>query len=99
MHPSTRTQWFTGVFQVVIDRSALHEVGDFLAHRIDDDVRHADRSGDGRALSYAIGRRDLLAVFRRDIDSRPWAHAEVGRYLLRTARLYRGHPDYREWWD
>lgn len=86
------------MFQVVIDRSTLHEVGEFVAHRIDDDVRRADRAGDRHALSYAIGRRDLVAAFRHDIDARPWARAEVGRYLLRTARLYRGHPDYREWW-
>lgn len=86
------------MFRVVFDRSTLHAVGDFVADRIDDDVRRADEAGDKPALSFAIGSRDLVALFRRDIDQRPWARTEVGRYLLRAARLHRDHPDFRAWW-
>jgi hypothetical protein len=80
------------------DQRTLHELGDFVAQRINDDVRAAEAVGYERAVSYAHWRRDLHAEIQRDIDERPWARDEVGNYLQRAARLYRDHPDYREWW-
>ena len=82
----------------MLERSTLHDIGQFVMARIDDEVRRADEAGDKPALSYALGSRDVVAAIRRDIDARPWARDEVSRYLLRTARLHRRHPEYREWW-
>lgn len=80
------------------DRVILREVGDFLAHRIDDEIRAADEAGDKTAISYAIGSRELLSRAVRDIDARPWARREVANFLLRWARLHRTHPDFQYWW-
>ncbi len=80
------------------DQRTLQELGRFVAQRINDDVRAAEELGDDQAVSYAHWRRDLHAAIQRDIDERPWARAEVENFLQRAARLYRDHPDYREWW-
>jgi hypothetical protein len=87
-----------GCVQAVTDRGLLREVSDFLAQRVDEEIRRADEAGDKAALSFALGSRDLLAGVTRDIDARPWARTEVGNYLLRQARLHHGHPDFRSWW-
>jgi hypothetical protein len=78
--------------------ATLRELGTFVVHRIDEDARAAEQTGDDRARSYAQWRRDLFTQLRRDVDERPWAHAEVGNFLRREAQLYRDHPDFREWW-
>ncbi len=83
---------------VVVDRATLHELGDFVARRIDDELRRADESGDRAALSRARASRDLLTTMRRDLDERPWAHREIGNYLLRAARIRSDHPEFRFWW-
>jgi hypothetical protein len=80
------------------DQRTLHDLGQFVAQRISDDVRAAEELGDDQAVAYAHWRRDLHASIQRDIDERPWARAEVERFLHSSARLYRDHPDYREWW-
>lgn len=82
----------------VVDATTLREVAEFVALRIDDELRRADESGDKHALSWARGSADLVTTMRRDLDARPWARAEVGTYLVRTAQLYREHPEYRVWW-
>lgn len=82
----------------MVDATTLREVAEFVALRVDEELRRADEAGDKSALSYARGSAGLVATMRRDIDERPWARAEVGSYLLRTARLYREHPDFRVWW-
>ena len=76
----------------------LREVAEFVALRIDDELRRADEAGDKQVVSYVHGSRDLVAAMRRDIDARPWARSEVANYLFRTARLYREHPEFRSWW-
>jgi hypothetical protein len=76
----------------------LREVGDFVARRLDEEIRSADEAGDKPALSFALGSRELLAEVARDVDARPWARREVANYLFRAARLYRGHPDFQHWW-
>jgi len=80
-------------------RTTLHELGTFVEQRISEDVRAAEYTGDDRAVDYARRRLALHAQFQRDIDERPWAHGEVGNYLHRAARLYRDHPEFREWWS
>jgi len=85
-------------YQVLSDQRTLNDLGQFVAHRISDDVRAAEELGDDQAVSYAHWRRDLYAAIQRDIDERPWARAEVENFLQGAARLYRDHPDYREWW-
>lgn len=82
----------------MVDAMTLHEVGEFVALRVDDELRRADESGDKPALSYARGSAGLVATMRRDIDARPWARKEIGGYLLRMARLHQRHPDFRVWW-
>jgi hypothetical protein len=80
------------------DQRTLNDLGQFVAHRVGDDVRAAEELGDDQAVAYAHWRRDLYAAIQRDIDERPWARAEVENFLQGAARLYRDHPDYREWW-
>ena len=80
------------------EQTTLRELGTFVAHRVAEDVRAAEQSGDPQAVSYAQWRRDLHAQFQRDVEERPWAQSEVGNFLRREARLYRDHPEFREWW-
>jgi len=76
----------------------LRELASFVQQRINEDVRTAEAVGYERGLDYARRRLAMHAEFQADIDERPWARGEVGNYLHREARLYRDHPDFREWW-
>jgi hypothetical protein len=86
-------------YHVVVDQIALRELGDFVNARVAEDVTRAEENGDKFALSYYEGSRVLFAQVRRDVEERPWAHDEVGNFLLRSARLYRRHPHFRVWWS
>jgi hypothetical protein len=85
-------------YQVLSDQRTLNDLGQFVAHRISDDVSAAETLGNDQAVAYAHWRRDFYAAILRDIDQRPWARAEVEKFLQSAARLYRDHADYREWW-
>lgn len=76
----------------------LLEVCDFVSSRLDDRVRCAEQAGDEDARRFAEGSRRVVEQMRHDLGERPWAHREVGNYLLRIARLDRAHPQFRSWW-
>lgn len=80
------------------NRELLLEVSGFVERRLEEEICLAEDSGDNAACSFALVSRRLVADMRRDIDARPWALGEIGNYLLRTARLYRPHPEFRPWW-
>ncbi|MFC6288198.1 hypothetical protein ACFP3Q_14070 [Nocardioides sp. GCM10027113] len=81
------------------DQITLQELSEFVTARVADDVRRAEEAGDKAALSWYEGTRVVVDQVRRDVEERPFARDEVGRYLMRSARLYRDHPDFRLWWD
>lgn len=83
----------------MLDRnSAVLEACDFVISRIDETVYIAEQVGDEGARSFALGSRRLMQQMRVDLDGRPWASHEVSNYVLRLARLYRDHPDFRSSW-
>lgn len=96
---STNAGNHTEVPRIVPDhRVALVELCSFVERRLAEEVMIADDVGDDAAHSFAQTSRKLAAEMRREIDERPWAREEIGNYLLRAARQYLAHLDFRPWW-
>lgn len=74
---------------------ALHR---FVVTRAEERVRIAEASGDALGLAHERSRRAFLHTLGHDIARRPWSHQEVERFLLRSARRYRRHPDFETRW-
>lgn len=77
---------------------ALRALHDFVLARLEDRVRLAEEAGDSLDRSFALASREFLLALGHDISARPWTHDELERFLLRSARRYRRHPDFHENW-
>lgn len=82
----------------LLDQNSALFVCDFVISRVEERVRSAEQAGDEGARSFALGSRRLVQQMRRDFVERPWARREVSNYVLRSAWLYREHPEFRSWW-
>lgn len=78
---------------------ALGELHRFVSSRLADRLQLAVDGADGLDYGFTRTSQEFVADLGRDIVDRPWAHAEIGAFLVHSARRYRRHPDYNEAWD
>ncbi len=76
----------------------LQELHAFVLARLEERIRIAEGAEDTPGVAFALASREFLLLLGHDILTRPWAHAELERFLLRSARRYRRHPDFHTRW-
>lgn len=83
----------------MVDRDpAAVGVCEFIIRRLDDRALRAEQAEDYEGRTFVLRSRRIIEQMCFDLAERPWAQPELENYLLRTARQYRSHPEYRYRW-